>query len=321
MALGDMETSHQHESRHFLEDGMIDLHSHILFGLDDGPETLAESLEMCRIGYEDGIRTMVATPHTLNSVYRTERSTVLSKVAELNAALREFGIDTPHSISSSSHSSSSTSELPVRRSLGVGGRPLTSIPSSPNSELPACPAGRRTPNFIILPGSDVHLCEETLSQFDQGKLATIGDGKKFILIEFPSQGIPYMSEQVLLQFLRRGVVPIISHPERNMEIGRRPGRYYEMIRMGCLGQVTAMSLTGHFGQGVKRLSEKLMTHNLIHFIASDAHSANGRPPILSHAVEAAAKMIEGEEAGKMVTDYPRAILEGKRPYFPLAIPF
>lgn len=291
-----METSHQHEPRRFLPDGMIDIHSHILFGLDDGPETLAESLEMCRIGYEDGIRTMVATPHTLNSVYRTERSTVLSRVAELNAALREFGIDAPGS------------EL----------RPPTSISPLPRS---ASVKRQSSIDLQVLPGSDVHLSEETLSQFDQGKLATIADGKKFILIEFPSQGIPYMSEQVLLQFLRRGVVPIISHPERNMEIGRRPGRYYEMIRMGCLGQVTAMSLTGHFGQSIKRLSEKLLSHNLIHFIASDAHSANGRPPILSHAVEAAAKTIERNEAGKMVTDYPRAILEGKRPYFPPAIPF
>jgi protein-tyrosine phosphatase len=84
-----------------------------------------------------------------------------------------------------------------------------------------------------------------------------------------------------------------------------------MIRMGCLGQVTAMSLTGEFGSRVKRIAERLVKKRLIHFIASDAHSIDGRPPILSESVRAAAKIVGKEEAQKMVTEYPRAILEGQ----------
>ena len=38
---------------------MIDLHAHILHGLDEGPETLSESLEMVWIGYRDAVRKMV----------------------------------------------------------------------------------------------------------------------------------------------------------------------------------------------------------------------------------------------------------------------
>jgi protein-tyrosine phosphatase len=45
---------------------MIDLHCHILPHLDDGPETLQETLEMCRMAVEDGITTIVATPHQQN---------------------------------------------------------------------------------------------------------------------------------------------------------------------------------------------------------------------------------------------------------------
>jgi len=136
------------------------------------------------------------------------------------------------------------------------------------------------------------------------------------MVEFEFQGIPYMAEEALFQLLAKGIVPIISHPERNMEIGERPKRYYEMIRMGCLGQVTAMSLTGEFGPGVKKVAEKLLAHRLIHFIASDAHSINGRPPILSTGVKAAEKIVGKEEAQKMVTEYPQAIIEGKRPNIP-----
>jgi protein-tyrosine phosphatase len=242
---------------------MIDIHSHILPGLDDGPQTMEESIRMCRIAYQDGIRTIVATPHTLNGVYQNGKSTILSKVNELNDALNN-------------------SELPLR----------------------------------ILPGSDVHLCETTLQQVDQGEAITIGDGGKYIMIEFPSQAIPYQGERVLFQLLGRGLIPIISHPERNLEIGKRPGRYYEIIKMGCLGQVTAMSLTGEFGPKVRQWAEKLLKSWLVHFIASDAHSPNGRPPILSAAVKAAAKIVGKEEAEKMVTEYPKAILEGRRPNIP-----
>ena len=42
---------------------MIDLHVHILPGIDDGPKTLEDSLEMARLAVADGITTMVATPH------------------------------------------------------------------------------------------------------------------------------------------------------------------------------------------------------------------------------------------------------------------
>ena len=43
--------------------GFIDIHSHILPGVDDGAENLAESLQLLRMAYQDGTRTMILTPH------------------------------------------------------------------------------------------------------------------------------------------------------------------------------------------------------------------------------------------------------------------
>lgn len=71
---------------------MIDLHCHILPGLDDGPPRIEESLEMCRIAVEDGIRTVVATPHMLNGMFRVERRDVLAGVEALSVALRDASI-------------------------------------------------------------------------------------------------------------------------------------------------------------------------------------------------------------------------------------
>jgi protein-tyrosine phosphatase len=49
---------------------IYDIHVHLQAGLDDGPRTLEEAVEMCRMAYQDGTRTMFATAHQ-NSHYPT----------------------------------------------------------------------------------------------------------------------------------------------------------------------------------------------------------------------------------------------------------
>jgi protein-tyrosine phosphatase len=48
---------------------MIDLHTHVIFGLDDGAATLDMSVEMCRQSVADGVEVLVATPHRVNGVH------------------------------------------------------------------------------------------------------------------------------------------------------------------------------------------------------------------------------------------------------------
>jgi protein-tyrosine phosphatase len=168
----------------------------------------------------------------------------------------------------------------------------------------------------VLPGADVHFSSDLFQDYEREEIVTVNDQGRYLMVEFASQGIPYQAEEALFKLLTKGIIPIISHPERNMEIGQTPKRYYEIIRMGCLGQVTAMSLTGDFGSGIKRIAEKLLSKRLIHVIASDTHSTHRRPPILSAGVKAAEKIVGKEEARKMVTEYPQAIIEGRKPNVP-----
>ncbi|WP_159519152.1 CpsB/CapC family capsule biosynthesis tyrosine phosphatase [Erysipelothrix urinaevulpis] len=46
-----------------METNLVDIHSHILFGIDDGAKDLSESLEMARVYLQQGVGTVVATPH------------------------------------------------------------------------------------------------------------------------------------------------------------------------------------------------------------------------------------------------------------------
>jgi len=71
---------------------MIDIHSHILPNIDDGSSSWDTSLNMCRQASEDGVKTIVATPHTLNGIYENYPQDIEEKVKILNQKLNKNNI-------------------------------------------------------------------------------------------------------------------------------------------------------------------------------------------------------------------------------------
>ena len=71
---------------------MIDLHCHILPGIDDGPPTMADALDLGRLAVANGITTIVATPHVSWDYPGNTAARIAAKVTEVNAALRDAGI-------------------------------------------------------------------------------------------------------------------------------------------------------------------------------------------------------------------------------------
>lgn len=71
---------------------MIDLHSHILPGLDDGARSLEESVAMARAAVADGIRTIAATPHVRDD-YPTTPADLDAALTTLRAALERERVD------------------------------------------------------------------------------------------------------------------------------------------------------------------------------------------------------------------------------------
>ncbi|MFP5108570.1 tyrosine-protein phosphatase [Neobacillus sp. C211] len=72
---------------------MIDVHCHILPSIDDGARDLSESIEMAKKAVEQGIHTIVATPHHLNNRYENPKQTIIDRVKELNKILLDEKID------------------------------------------------------------------------------------------------------------------------------------------------------------------------------------------------------------------------------------
>ncbi len=71
---------------------MIDIHCHILPGVDDGSQSMDESLEMARYAVKEGIHTIIATPHHGNGTWENEANLVFEKVERLNAELDKNNI-------------------------------------------------------------------------------------------------------------------------------------------------------------------------------------------------------------------------------------
>jgi protein-tyrosine phosphatase len=65
---------------------VIDLHCHIVWGIDDGPQTIEESLALARVAVADGTRLIVATSHVSWS-YRNDAATIAARVEELRERL------------------------------------------------------------------------------------------------------------------------------------------------------------------------------------------------------------------------------------------
>ncbi|HDN79824.1 MAG: phosphotransferase [Chloroflexi bacterium] len=74
------------------QEGFVDIHVHILPGLDDGAASWNEAIQMARQAWREGIRKLVATPHNYGFRAKLTKELVLSLVEELRKRLEEEGL-------------------------------------------------------------------------------------------------------------------------------------------------------------------------------------------------------------------------------------
>ena len=237
---------------------MIDLHNHLLPGIDDGPADLEAALEMARAAVEAGITTMVCTPHMGHRYPETTGRTIQAAVAALANELRR-------------------AEIPLEVAAGA--------------ELTV---------EVVRELNDRELLDASLGQ------------RGWLMIESPFEGWPIRLAQMIAVLEIRGFRVIIAHPERAEAIQHSPDRLRDLVGRGALVQSNASSILGGHGRLVTQTVENLMRNELIHVFASDAHSAQWRPPGLEEARARAARLIGvwPQELEWMINDGPKQILSG-----------
>jgi protein-tyrosine phosphatase len=168
--------------------------------------------------------------------------------------------------------------------------------------------------LTVAPGCEVPLFPEILQFIDEGRVLTLNDGQRYLCLEMPDTVIPPATEDIIFQLSSRGLTPIITHPERNPIFYQMPRRLERLVSLGCLAQITALSLNGGFGWGVSRFTKKLVREGLVQVMATDAHSAKHRPPVMSQALKKLTKLVGESRAWDMVATVPERILWGE-PYY------
>jgi protein-tyrosine phosphatase len=238
----------------FFRGAMIDIHSHILWGVDDGASTLDESLDMLRVAADAGTTDIVATPHA-NSTYPFDPEILDTRYVEL--------------------------------------------------------AGRHAGLPRIHRGCDFHLSAGNIQDALQHPAKYTVNGGRYLMVELPEMFSSASMERVLHQLSSKGIIPVITHPERNPVLQRSPDSLRGWVDQGCLAQVTAQSLTGRFGRSAKRAAWGLLRTGHIHFVASDGHDTKLRPPRLDEARDLLNREI-GEFLTRCLTfDHPQAVIENR----------
>ena len=73
--------------------GLIDMHCHILPGVDDGSQDMEQTINMLKIAYEDGIRGIIATPHYHIGRMIADREQCAKRLTEIRNVIKELGLD------------------------------------------------------------------------------------------------------------------------------------------------------------------------------------------------------------------------------------
>jgi len=163
----------------------------------------------------------------------------------------------------------------------------------------------------VLPGADVRIEADLPKRIAADEVLTLADRRQYVLLELPHE-VYLPLEGLLRELSRMGIVGILSHPERNQGILRRPEVLRRLAVAGCLFQITTGSLTGEFGSAVQRFAETLLKEKLVHFVATDAHGSKYRTPKMSEAFQRIADLEGKETAVNLCCHNPEAIVTGSR---------
>jgi protein-tyrosine phosphatase len=236
---------------------LVDIHCHLLPGIDDGAADLEAALAMARILVADGVRIVVATPHQLGAFTVNRGEQVRERVRELQGELDAAGI------------------------------PLE-----------------------VLPGGDVRIEADLPRRLAAGDALTLGDRGRHVLLELPHE-LYFPIDGLLRELATRGVVGVLSHPERNAGLIAKPQAAAALVDGGCLMQVTAGSFLGGFGPAAQQTAEWMLAEGLVHFVATDAHGPKSRRPRLRQAFARVAELAGVATAIDVCGAHPAAVAAGR----------
>lgn len=237
---------------------MIDIHFHIVPGVDDGPKTLEDSKLMLDMAQSDGIKGIIATSH---------------------------------------------------RNHPIDFKPTTNYEDSfKNIENLVA---KDYPNMKVYKGAELYIRDGYHEILDSVPYDFSLNNTRYVLIEFAGQVDYNYVLEAIHELMIRKFIPILAHIERYPTLFEKENRLEVLKDEGAYLQITGKTLTGEYGNIIRKRMTKLVRDGFIDFIASDSHSIDRREPGLKSAYDIVAKLTSVEEANRIFLENPRLLLEGK----------
>ena len=229
---------------------MIDIHSHIIFDVDDGPKTLEDSRRLLEESYRQGVRTIISTSHRRKGMFETPEEKIAANFKQVQDLAKQVADD-----------------------------------------------------LTVLYGAEIYYTSDILKKLEEGTFPSLG-GTKYVLIEF-SMNTPYKDiHSALGNVIRLGMTPVVAHIERYHCLENDENRVSELINMGCYMQVNSSNVLKPklFGDRYKFMKKRVqffLERDLVHFVASDMHNLDDRPPYMQKAYQIVAKKYGAERAEEL----------------------
>ena len=203
---------------------MFDIHSHIIYGVDDGARTLDEALELVSKAAAQGVTDIIATPHYYLR-HPSDPETIRERLEELKEQTRAHDLE-----------------------------------------------------VNLYEGNEVLWFDSMPEKLKSGEIIPLA-GSRYTLVEF----YPGESYRTILNAVRKlreaGYRPIIAHAERFEALA--DNGLSEVIRQGAYIQLSVEPFGGSFLNPVTRFCRNAAKDGEVHFLGSDMHRTDKRPPVLN----------------------------------------
>lgn len=199
-----------------LSDLKVDIHSHLIPGIDDGARTMDESIAMLAKFESLGYKKVITTPHIMSEVYPNNSERIREGLDKVRENASQVGLS------------------------------------------------------IEIDAAAEYYFDETLEfRVKEKNFMTFGDG--FVLIEFAFHHAPMFEDKLFFDMQMAGYKPVLAHFERYLYYLGSTERALELREKGVKIQMNLNSLTGHYGNEVRKQAERLIDAELIDFVGTDCH--------------------------------------------------
>ena len=169
---------------------------------------------------------------------------------------------------------------------------------------------KELPDVQLYLGHEVHYEMDAPELLLEGAVLTL-NGSDYVLLEFRTGSLRSQIVHAVSEMVRCGFVPIIAHMERYDAFRNDSSLVEEVLDMGALLQLNADSVMGKHGFRLKWFCHKQLKAENIHFIASDAHDTEKRPPLLRECFQQVQKKYGEEYATRVFYENAQAVIENR----------